>query len=232
MAEQKLPTSAEQAETVTPDAIMQLGVAFWGSKTLLSAVELKVFQLLCETGPQGCDELRHRLGLHPRSAQDFFDALLALGMLRGVTRRAGYPTRRRPSSSSTRRSRSVYRWPTGDGQLSAVQILGLAYRSTRTGETQSEAKTGDDFFATLYADPEKLAEFAGAMSGLSSAAGQAIAAKFPWKDYKSLVDIGCAQGALPVAVASAHEHWSEVGSTCRRSGRCSTHMHRHGSPTA
>ena len=38
MADQKLPTSAEQAETVTPDAIMQLGVAFWGSKTLLSAV--------------------------------------------------------------------------------------------------------------------------------------------------------------------------------------------------
>ena len=76
----------------------------------------------------------------------------------------------------------------------------------RTGEPQSEAKTGDDFFATLYADPEKVAQFAGAMSGLSTAAGQAIAAKFPWKDYTSFVDIGCAQGALPVAIASAHEH--------------------------
>lgn len=49
MAEQNLPTSAEQAQRVTPDAIMQLGTAFWGSKALLSAVELKVFQELCET---------------------------------------------------------------------------------------------------------------------------------------------------------------------------------------
>jgi hypothetical protein len=30
-------------EQVTPDAIMQLGLGFWGSKTLLSAVELGLF---------------------------------------------------------------------------------------------------------------------------------------------------------------------------------------------
>ena len=36
-------TAPEQAEPVTPDAIMQLGLAFWGSKALLSAVELKLF---------------------------------------------------------------------------------------------------------------------------------------------------------------------------------------------
>jgi hypothetical protein len=28
------------------------------------------------------DALREKLGLHPRSARDFFDALVALGMLR------------------------------------------------------------------------------------------------------------------------------------------------------
>jgi len=50
---------------------MQLGMAFWGSKTLLSAVELGIFT---ELGPQPLDAetLRHRLGLHPRSAKDFF----------------------------------------------------------------------------------------------------------------------------------------------------------------
>jgi len=30
----------------TPDKIMQLGMAYWGSKTLLSAVELEVFTIL------------------------------------------------------------------------------------------------------------------------------------------------------------------------------------------
>ena len=46
--------AAEQAEPVTPDAILQLGLAFWGSKALLSAVELKLFAALSEAGPLEC----------------------------------------------------------------------------------------------------------------------------------------------------------------------------------
>ncbi len=74
-------TSADKAHQVTPDSIMQLGFAFWGSKTLLSAVELRLFGTLADAGPLKAEELREQLGLHPRSARDFFDALVALGML-------------------------------------------------------------------------------------------------------------------------------------------------------
>ena len=81
----------------------------------------------------------------------------------------------------------------------------------RTGQPQSEVKSGDDFFDTLYADPEKLAEFTSAMSGLSRATGEAIAAKFPWRDYGSVIDVGCAQGAVPVAIATAHDHLTGGG---------------------
>ena len=66
---------------VTPDAIMQLGLGFWGSKALLSAVELGLFSELAAAGPLEGDALRERLGLHERSATDFLDALVALGML-------------------------------------------------------------------------------------------------------------------------------------------------------
>lgn len=66
----------------TPDAIMQLGSGFWASKTLLSAIELGLFTDLAAAGPLDGGALRERLGLHPRSAGDFFDALVALGMLR------------------------------------------------------------------------------------------------------------------------------------------------------
>jgi SAM-dependent methyltransferase len=72
-------------------------------------------------------------------------------------------------------------------------------------------KTGGDFFETLYADPERLAQFAGAMSGLSRATGEAIAGKFRWRDYGSVIDIGCAQGAVPVAIAAAHDHLTGGG---------------------
>src|SRR5438093_11646743 len=64
----------------TPDRILDLGTGFWGSKALLSAVELGLFSELA-AGPLERETLRERLGLHPRSARDFFDALVALGML-------------------------------------------------------------------------------------------------------------------------------------------------------
>ena len=81
MSKPKTVSADGHAEELTPDAIMQLGIAFWGSKTLLSAVELKLFGVLSEAGSLDTEELRERLGLHPRSARDFFDALVALGML-------------------------------------------------------------------------------------------------------------------------------------------------------
>jgi hypothetical protein len=47
----KAETAAvEHAAEVTPEAILQLGFAFWGSKTLLSAVELGVVSELADAG--------------------------------------------------------------------------------------------------------------------------------------------------------------------------------------
>ena len=63
----------------------------------------------------------------------------------------------------------------------------------------------------LYADPDRLRGFLAAMSGVSLGAAQAIAAKFPWQDYKSFVDIGTAQGMVPVTIARAHNHLSGAG---------------------
>jgi len=65
----------------TPERIMQLGLGFWGSKTLLSAIELGLFTELAK-GALDAKTLTERLGLHPRSAPDFLDALVALGMLK------------------------------------------------------------------------------------------------------------------------------------------------------
>lgn len=58
----------------TPERIMQVGLGFWASKTLLSAVEMEVFTELAKH-PEDLKALQGRVGLHPRSAQDFLDAL-------------------------------------------------------------------------------------------------------------------------------------------------------------
>src|ERR1043166_8625512 len=60
--------------------IMQVGMGFWASKVLLSAVEMELFTDLARH-PEDLPTLQGRLGLHPRSARDFLDALVALGFL-------------------------------------------------------------------------------------------------------------------------------------------------------
>ena len=65
---------------ITPDTIMQLGLGFWASKTFLSAIELGLFTELAK-GPATFETLKDKFNLHQRSARDFLDALVALGML-------------------------------------------------------------------------------------------------------------------------------------------------------
>src|SRR5260370_25167556 len=62
------------------DQIMQVGLGFWSSKTLLSAVEMELFTELAKH-PETLPELSARLRLHPRSAPDFLDALVSLNFL-------------------------------------------------------------------------------------------------------------------------------------------------------
>ena len=49
------------------------------------------------------------------------------------------------------------------------------------------------------------------MTGISTGANRLIASKFPWKNYKTRVDVGTAQGDLIVQVALANPHISGIG---------------------
>jgi cyclopropane fatty-acyl-phospholipid synthase-like methyltransferase len=83
---------------------------------------------------------------------------------------------------------------------------GSLTEALRTGRPQNEAKHGEDFFTALYADQERLRQFMRSMTALSSGAARAIAQQFPWERHHVLVDLGCAEGGLPVTVAQAHAH--------------------------
>jgi hypothetical protein len=187
---------------------MRIGLSFWNAKTLLSAVELGVFDALSE-GPANLDAARARLGLHARSARDFLDALVAMKLLE----REGGLYRNTPETEFF----LVRAKPSYVGGLLEMANARL-YESwshlteaLKTGRRQSEEKEADDFFAALYADPERLRGFLAAMSGVSAGAANAIADKFPWKNYRTFVDVGAAQGRVPVTVAHAHPHLSGGG---------------------
>jgi hypothetical protein len=198
----------EATVAATPDGIMQLGLGFWGAKTLLSAVELGLFTELARR-PATAEALQTRLELHPRSARDFLDALVALGMLerqdelyRNTAATDLYLDRAKPSYIG------------GLLEMANARLYGFWGGLTEalcTGRPQNEAKHGGDFFAALYADPARLEGFLKAMTGLSAPIAAAIARQFPWDHHHTLIDIGTAQGGLPVTIASTHPHLTGGG---------------------
>lgn len=193
---------------ITPAEILQLGLGFWASKTLLSAVELGVFTELAKGGLD-LPALTEKLGLHRRSAPDFLDALVALGMLE---RDGGMYSNTPATDVFLDRGKPSY--VGGLLEMANARLYpfwGSLTEALKTGEPQSEAKQGGDLFESLYADPERLAGFLRAMTGVSLGSAQAMAASFPWKDYSRFADIGTAQGGLPVQVALAHPHLFGIG---------------------
>ena len=196
------------AAQLSPDSIINLGMGFWGSKTLLSAVELGVFTELAK-GPLDCEALRKRIGIHQRSARDFFDALVALRMLeRSGDRYSNMP------ETDLFLDRNKPSYVGGILEMSNARLYPFWASLTeglRTGDPQNEAKRGENFFAKLYSNPARLEGFLKAMTGISLGTAQAMARKFPWGRYKTFIDIGAAQGALPVQVALAHPHLTGGG---------------------
>jgi O-methyltransferase domain/Dimerisation domain len=192
-----------------PEHILQVGLGFWASKTLLSAVELELFTELAKD-PGDLEALQTRLGLHPRSARDFLDALVALKFLE---RRDGRYFNTPDTELFLDKGKASYI----GGVLEMANhrlypFWGKLTTALRTGLPQNEAKDGGpDLFASLYADPARLKEFLQAMTGVSHGGNLTIARQFPWNNYKTAVDVGTAQGDLITQVALANPHLQGTG---------------------
>jgi hypothetical protein len=193
-----------------PGNIMQLGLAFWGAKTLLSAIELDLFSLLAKS-PLRAEQVQEQLGLQARGTRDFLDALVSLKMLERDAE--GRYSNTRDTDIFLDKAKPSYL----GGMLEMANhrlygFWGSLTEALRTGEPQNEAKHGGhDPFKQLYADPQRLEGFLSAMTGISGGAAMAMAQKFPWQDYKTFYDVGCAQGGLPVKIAQAHPHLTGGG---------------------
>ena len=193
---------------ITPDRLFSIGTGYRRAKTLLSAIELDVFTVLAGN-PQTAADLAPRLGVHSRAAHDFFDALVALRLLErgGDGRYANAPE----ASLFLDRGQSTYLGAMFDQfNTREYQMWSRLGEALRTGEPQI-GSTSAEHFATIYNDPERFATFINAMTAGSLSAAKAIAEKFQWTDHRTLMDIGTAQGCLPVQIAAAHGHMSGGG---------------------
>ena len=189
---------------LTPEKILQTGLAFWPAKTLLSAIEMGLFTELAR-GPEPFDNIVGRLGLHQRSARDFLDTLVALGFLqRTGDRYANTP------ETDLFLDRSKPSYVGGILEMANHRLYpfwGHLTEALRTGRPQNEVKGGGPgVFETIYAEPARLQQFLAAMTGISHGANVAIGRAGFWQNYKTFVDVGTAQGDLAAQIALANPH--------------------------
>jgi predicted O-methyltransferase YrrM len=193
---------------VDPSKILQVGLGFWPSKTLLSAVELELFTHLGEESMSG-EEIGEQLGLHPRAIYDFLDTLVALGFLE----RDGDGTEGRYRNTAETAAFLDKRSPTYVGgilEMSNARLYGFwgdLTEALQTGKPQNEIKhTGRPMFEELYSDPARLEQFMKAMQGISLGNFHALAGKFDFARYQTVCDVGGATGQLCAILAAHHPH--------------------------
>jgi predicted O-methyltransferase YrrM len=196
-----------QAE-LDPSHILQVGMGFWPSKTVLSAVELELFTQLGAEAMTGA-EIGERLGLHPRAVYDFLDTLVALRFLE----RDGDGTDGRYRNTAEAAAFLDKRSPTYVGgilEMSNARLYrfwGDLTEALRTGRPQNEIKqTGRPMFDELYSDPARLEQFMKAMQGISLGNFQVLAQKFDFAKYETVCDVGGATGQLCTILAQGHPH--------------------------
>ncbi|HEX4667749.1 MAG TPA: methyltransferase [Chthoniobacterales bacterium] len=192
----------------TPDAILQTAFGFWNSKVLLSGVELGLFTTLADRRLAGA-EIGKEIGLHPRGIADFLDALVAM---RFLERDGNGPDGKYFNTPAGKLylDRNSPRYIGGILEMLNARLFKFwndLPEALRTGKPQNETREGGQgIFEALYADPAKLENFLGGMTGLSRINFEALANKFDFSPYKTLCDVGGATGLLCVEVARKHPH--------------------------
>ncbi|QCX73872.1 Multifunctional cyclase-dehydratase-3-O-methyl transferase TcmN [Streptomyces sp. YIM 121038] len=227
------PTTPDPAGPDSPHAIIDLAVAFWKSKVLLSAVELKVFAALAEHPSTG-QELSARLGITGRGGADFLDALVSMGLLErrdGVYHNSPLADRHLdPAKPATDISGYLEFLNAGfpcwaglteglrtGGRLDFTRALAASGNSEGSGEAAPtepalvEADADSDTFGEAFAAPDQVTGFLRAMTGYSMGANHALAETHDWRNVRTVVDVGCAEGSLLAQILTRHEHVEGIG---------------------
>ncbi len=193
---------------VNPSQIIQIGLGFWASKTLLAAVNMSLFTYLAK-GEMSGQGIKSKLGLHERGLYDFLDTLVALGFLKrsGLKETALYSNSEETDLFLDKNKPSYV-----GGVLEMANNRLYAFwnnleEALKTGLPQNEVRTGDKpLFEQLYATEERLRDFLKAMGGIQMGNFITFSNKFDFSNYSTLCDIGGAGGYLSAQIAINNGH--------------------------
>jgi len=193
---------------IDPSKIMQVGMGFWASKTLLTAVKLGLFTHLAQE-ELSAHVIKDKLGLHNRGLYDFLDTLVALGFLkrRGLKETAAYSN---SEDTNLFLDKNKPGYIGGMLEMSNNRLYPFWNNledGLKTGLPQNEVRSGGKpIFEELYADEEKLREFLKAMGGIQMGNFITFSKTFNFSSYSTLCDLGGAGGYLAAQIALDHAH--------------------------
>ncbi|MDX3380113.1 methyltransferase [Streptomyces niveiscabiei] len=204
-----------------PDDITKIsGLAhsFTVSKLLLSAVEIDLFTVLAATveGSAETEELRAATGLHARAATDFFDALVALGLLEKEEGRY----RNSPLAQACLVRGDAYKGGFLDGANHVLYpAWGRLTEALRTGKPQAE---GD--FEAMLDDPRARRTFLAMQDALSAPLVPQLLDAVDFGAFSTLVDVGGARGNLAGLILQARPGLTaRVFDRPQNAGPCAEH---------
>lgn len=193
----------EEEVKVDPSHILNVGMGFFASKTLLTAVKLNLFSILA-TRPLTAKEIKYEICLNERGLYDFLDSLVALGFLQ----RKGYKSTAVYSNSPDSDmflDKNKLSYAGGMLEMANNRLYpfwNYLEDGLRSGAPQNETRTGrKSLFETIYSDPDKTREFVNAMGGIQTGNFIKFAREFDFSAYKTLCDIGGAGAQLSIQVA-------------------------------
>ncbi|HEY5407441.1 MAG TPA: methyltransferase [Ginsengibacter sp.] len=192
-----------------PSKIMQVGMGFWASKALLTAVNFRLFTILATTSKKALD-IKNELHLNTtdRHIYDWLDVLVSLGFLKreGILENAVYSNSEDTGMFLDENKPSYIGGILKMGNNRLYKFWGSLEEGLMTGKPQNESKYDGNmhFFEELYQSPERLSEFVNAMSGIQGGNFMTLAKKFDFSKYKNMADIGGADGFLSCMIALQH----------------------------
>lgn len=198
---------SEENNTLTPSRILEVGMGFWATKTLLTAVGLELFTLLGKSTMSG-SEIKEKLNLHHRSLYDFLDALVSMNFLNregGIREDARYSNTPETALFLDKNSPAYMGGILEMCNTRLYRFWDDLEAGLKTGEAQNEAKHGNkSHFANIYATEEGTREFINAMAGIQMENFMTLVKAFDFSPYTTHCDIGGAGAHLSMQIVKEY----------------------------
>ena len=194
------------ADLVTPSgiALMERSLGLVHTTMLSVVARLGVAELL-ELSPQSAEQLAAQTGADADSLLRVLRALVSVGIFQRLPDGRFANNRLARALKGGRRDR-MREWVTYFGSQSNVAAWNDLERTLRTGDNAFERVFGKDVWQWFDTHPDEREMFAQAMMGITVADAPVIARLYPFREIRSLCDVGGGRGTLLSELLIRHPH--------------------------